>query len=562
MAGTSSKVVDPALLALLDAPDTAAPKKVTDPALLAQLEGTAPDAPTANAWDRTGAVGEGANAGIAALGGLPVDTLLNVWDLAKAGAGTVQGTVTGKAPSGIFDPTDRSQFTGSSQWIRDQFDKNDVTNTQLAHPEDAASRYLHVAGSALPGVAISAPQTIGQGLTATAANLAPALVGQGTTDITRGTKFESPSLGILMASLANGRMIPGRSTPKGLTPSQQTAIENGEALGMRTTPGQATGNKALQMVEAKLESNPWTAGPFNKVKTENQRALNRHWARAIGEESEHVDSTTLANAAERLGNEFETARSPKSIVMADPKKTTQVLDDINAQNEGVIQGSIRDNPIVKQIEDTLTTKGAANGEQLGKWSSQLGKRAHKEMTSLSGDRDLGQALYQVKDHVDDLLGSGMSPKELAAYNTTRKQYRALKQLTSRVNNLNPTTGDISGGNLANYLQKSDQKGYLFGKNDSDAYNATRFSQAVKPVVGDSGTATRTADWKPHGLFDAVAKTAGSVGSMLYMSKHGQRLVRALSDAPGAAPQRFVQKITNAATTPEEQKLLSALTRKN
>jgi hypothetical protein len=473
MAGTSSKVVDPALLALLDAPDAAAPKRVTDPALLAQLEGTAPEAPPANSWDRAGAVGEGANAGIAAIGGLPVDTLLNVWDLAKAGAGTVQGAVTGKPPSDVFDPSERSQYPGSSQWIRDQFDKNSVTNTQLAHPEDAASKYLHVAGSALPGVAIAAPQTIGQGLTATAANLAPALVGQGTTDITRGTKFESPSLGILMASLANGRMIPGRTAPKGLTPSQKTAIENGEALGMRTTPGQATGNKALQQVEAKLESSPWTSGPFNKLKTENQQALNRHWARAIGEESDHVDSTTLANAADRLGKEFETARSSKSIVMADPKKTTQVLDDINAQNEGVIQGSIRDNPIVKQLEDTLTTKGAANGEQLGKWSSQLGKRAHKEMTSPTGDRDLGQALYQVKDHVDDLLGSGMSQKELAAYNTTRKQYRALKQLTSRVSNVNPTTGDISGGNLANYLQKSDQKGYLFGKNDSDAYNATR-----------------------------------------------------------------------------------------
>jgi hypothetical protein len=44
--------------------------------------------------------------------------------------------------------------------------------------------------------------------------------------------------------------------------------------------------------------------------------------------------------------------------------------------------------------------------------------------------------------------------------------------------------------LANLLQQKDKAGFLFGRNTSDMYNASRFAQAFRPLVGDSGTATR------------------------------------------------------------------------
>jgi hypothetical protein len=53
--------------------------------------------------------------GMAGLAGLPVDTALNVWDMGKAGLGTAQGALTGKAPSAAFDPTDRGGVVGSSE---------------------------------------------------------------------------------------------------------------------------------------------------------------------------------------------------------------------------------------------------------------------------------------------------------------------------------------------------------------------------------------------------------------------------------------------------------------
>jgi hypothetical protein len=38
----------------------------------------------------------------------------------------------------------------------------------------------------------------------------------------------------------------------------------------------------------------------------------------------------------------------------------------------------------------------------------------------------------------------------------------------------------------------DRLGFLFGRKSSPMYTAARFAQAFKPIVGDSGTATRSA----------------------------------------------------------------------
>jgi hypothetical protein len=84
----------------------------------------------------------GLNEGVADFLGTPADALLNVWDLGKAGAGYVQSKVTGKPPSEIFDPADRSQYALSSDWIKSKLGKVGVA-TDAARPDDFASRAIH-----------------------------------------------------------------------------------------------------------------------------------------------------------------------------------------------------------------------------------------------------------------------------------------------------------------------------------------------------------------------------------------------------------------------------------
>jgi hypothetical protein len=100
--------------------------------------------------DRALAVPRGFNRGVAGLVGLPVDTALDAWDLAKAGAGFAQGEITGQAPSPIFDPADRSQYFGSGEYIADRM--NDVgASTDLPRPDDLPSRLIYGTSAGVPG---------------------------------------------------------------------------------------------------------------------------------------------------------------------------------------------------------------------------------------------------------------------------------------------------------------------------------------------------------------------------------------------------------------------------
>jgi hypothetical protein len=311
--------------------------------------------------------------------------------------------------------------------------------------------------------------------------------------------------------------------PPALAGAQAQAAQQGQSLGMRLTPGQMTGSGPLQQVESKLESQPWTSGPFAALKGANQKVLNRATAQSIGEDTDKLDSTVLDAANERLGNVFQNARSSKTVLSVDPKQTSSVLDAIDSDARGLLpgNGSIRDNPLVSDLEG-LTGQGTVNGQQLGSLSSKLGKAAYKQMTSPSGDRDWGDALYAVKGHVDDLLGQTLSPKDAAEYAAARQQYRNLMLLTSRTNIVNPSTGDVSGAALAGKLQQADRSGYLYGRNQTPMYQAARFAQAFKPMVGNSGTATRSVNFTD--LAQLPLGLPMNIASRMYLSGIGRTAV--------------------------------------
>ena len=278
------------------------------------------------------------------------------------------------------------------------------------------------------------------------------------------------------------------SKPSNLTPAQQIAAENGSTLGMKLTPGMRTGSKPLMQLEAKLESSPWTSGPAEALRQNNQDILDSVVSSTIGENSK-PDAATLGAAYERLGQNFDKFRNASRVSIVDPETTRSLVDQVDNDFAGLVSGKVSDNPLVQRLV-SLTDSGSVNNEQLGSLSSKLGRLAYKQMSTPNGDRDLGQAIYQIKDHVDDLLGAGLSPEEQAAYATTRQQYKNLMTLVSRTNIVNPSTGNVNPVALANKLQSADRTGFTFGQNQSDVYNAVRFGQAFKPIVGNSGTATR------------------------------------------------------------------------
>jgi hypothetical protein len=326
-----------------------------------------------------------------------------------------------------------------------------------------------------------------------------------------------------------GRVGPDPSS--GLTETQQRLIQRGNELGFRTTPGQASGSRALQQMEARMESNPFFSGPFNTIKNTNQKQLNRYAANAIGETSDVLDSAVLGRAEARLGQVFDDTASaiPRANVAADD--VVSKLAGVEGEFSGLLPKPLAEYGLVSRFLDQVAA-GDMTGAQLRNLSSQFGRAGKNAMTSQSGDRELGQAYFAVKEIVDDLIAQNLDDATRGAYNAAREQYRNLMLLTTRPNVVNPSSGNVSGANLSAALQAKDKGGFLFGRNQSDFYDAARFAQAFKPIVGDSGTATRSMEITPMSMLLSLPTR---VGAGMYTSRPASAL--AAGAGRGVAPNR-------------------------
>lgn len=299
------------------------------------------------------------------------------------------------------------------------------------------------------------------------------------------------------AAVTGGQITPGvvgADTSAALTEAQKAILERGKSMGFKTTPGQETGSRSLLQMEARMESSPFTSGPFNEIKATNQAVLNRATAQAIGVDATELSNPVLAQAQRKISSVYNKVASP----------TTQKLDQMYVMNgidlidnafEGLTTQPLKSNLFVKQLEE-YATKGEATGNQLATLSSKMGKRAKNEMTTVNGDRELGQALFQIKEIIDDQLAAGLSSAEQAEFQAARANYRNLMTIRSNPGVVNPSSGNVSGLNLASALTRKDPQGFVFGSNTTPMYEAARFAQAFKPIVGDSGTATRTMEYTP------------------------------------------------------------------
>ena len=329
-----------------------------------------------------------------------------------------------------------------------------------------------------------------------------------------------------------------------LTAAQRAILERGKALGFKTTPAQETGSRSLLQMEARLESSPFTSGPFNTIKAENQQVLNRATAKAIGVESDELSNPVLAQAQRQISDVYKRVATP------DQRKLDQMtifngIDLIDNAFEGLTTQPLKSNIFVKQLQD-LAAKGQASGEQLQALSSKIGRRAKNEMTTASGDRELGNALFQIKEMVDDALASGLSKAEQEAFAQARNNYRNLMTIRTASGVVNPSSGNVSGLNLASALTRKDPQGFVFGQNQTPMYEAARFAQAFRPIVGDSGTATRSMEYSPLNVLlsmptnlAARAYTSAPVTSMATRVSSGQGMM------PNALEQQQLQALRQA-----------------
>jgi hypothetical protein len=204
---------------------------------------------------------------------------------------------------------------------------------------------------------------------------------------------------------------------------------------------------------------------------------NRVAAEAVGSNAPALNQSALGRVADRFESIFGAAHSP-AVTNPLGGSTAQAVTDaakgLNTSSLGAFQG----NASVQDLMN-LMRNGTATSAQLGEISSSLGAEARQQMTSQMGDRAAGRAMFQLKEHVDDIIGASIQDPALAsAYQAARGQYRNYSNITANPTILNSVTGDVNMTKLGQRLQRVDKPGYLRGGNTSDLYNAARWGQAT------------------------------------------------------------------------------------
>ena len=373
---------------------------------------------------------------------------------------------------------------------------------------------------------------------------APAVggAGGGGTSSAQATVSATPTAQVTGGGINLGAVAP--ESGAALTAAQKAILERGKAMGFKTTPAQETGSRSLLQMEARMESSPFTSAPFNTIKTENQKVLNRATAQAIGVNSDELSNPVLAQAQRQISDVYKKVATP-DVRKVDGMTFMNNIDLVDNAFEGLTTQPLKTNVLVKQLQD-LALKGEASGVQLQNLSSKIGKRAKNEMTTAMGDRELGSALFQLKEMVDDALSAGLSKAEQEAFATARNNYRNLMTIRTASGVVNPSSGNVSGLNLASALTRKDPQGFVFGSNQTPMYEAARFAQAFRPIVGDSGTATRSMEYSPLNMLlsmptnlAARAYTSAPASSVLTRTVGGTGLM------PNALEQAQVESLKRA-----------------
>jgi len=178
------------------------------------------------------------------------------------------------------------------------------------------------------------------------------------------------------AQATGGGVNLGAVTPEAnaaLTAAQQSILQRGKALGFKTTPAQETGSRSLLQMEARMESSPFTSAPFNAIKQENQKVLNRATAEAIGVKADELSNPVLAQAQRNISGVYQRIATPElkkldSLAAADSTNVRNIkFRDKYPGIDGLID-VYRDSKV--QIDNLREESNRIRGGQAGDYTTE------------------------------------------------------------------------------------------------------------------------------------------------------------------------------------------------
>ncbi len=264
------------------------------------------------------------------------------------------------------------------------------------------------------------------------------------------------------------------------TRAPSDALEAAQRLGYKTTAGQETGSKLLQVLEQQAAKNPAGSGTAQAFNQANMTALNRAAARAMGESGDELTEEMFAGAAKRLGGHFENAFAGKEIPVSSGFKAHAQLLTKQASRAGEFA-----DPQVMSLAEraaAVAERGSISGEEYQAMRSAL--TAMKRQAAAGNNGPMKSAAASTIRALDDAAEKVIPAEEIAAFAKARGQYAAMKTLEKR--------GAVKAGNvdpaiIRNALQSGDRSAFARGNIPGDLADIARIGNAFRPLP-DSGTA--------------------------------------------------------------------------
>ena len=273
------------------------------------------------------------------------------------------------------------------------------------------------------------------------------------------------------------------------SPHQRAVNQRAMELGAKLTPGNMTKSDRLLRSEVAMSRNPKTSMRFAEIRSHNQSLLNKYAARSFGEDATEITPDLLGNASNRISGTIERALSDQKIDWT-PAFRQKVSDIAKQYGKSILgRGDSRINNSVDYLKE-LPVK--IDGTTYQQARSELSKAIHDAYIGAKPNANLGKALEEIADTLDDAARASIPDENLKAFNMARRQWGNLMTVEK---NLKPDKLDVSGPKLANHLAKNRKSAYLRGKDanlhptERDLFDFTRFVRQNGDIVGDSGTGT-------------------------------------------------------------------------
>lgn len=265
---------------------------------------------------------------------------------------------------------------------------------------------------------------------------------------------------------------------------QQTIKRASETIGYKPRASDLTGNETLRRLEDAVARQPGGAGPMRDFVDANDRAVARHAAKGIGENTDQLTSDVLSNASDRLGGTYNELRGRAQMPVDDA-----VFNALNRAEKMLTKGDATGPKktafdTLQRLKDHLYQSKQFDGETYQAWTSDLAAQAR---TLGKENRTAAAALREVEKAMD-MVARG---KDAPAWQLADKQFGALETLL-KPGVVNQETGKVSQLKLASQMERQFGKNLKTGKIKGELADITALARAMPPMHEGSQTAGREA----------------------------------------------------------------------